>query len=126
MTPAQVAELDSAPAYNREVGGDLPLDRWISYAVKVLRDAGIETYESCQGGEGHSFPEPTVRFFGGRGEGYRAVSAAMTFGLPVFALRRFWSIEDGELNGPRWEMTFYPLDRLVAVQRSAEESRLIQ
>lgn len=126
MTPAQVAELDSAPAYNREVGGDLPLDRWISYAVKVLRDAGIETYESCQGGTGHAFPEPTVRFFGGRSEGLRAVAAAMTFGLPVFALRRFWSVLEGELNGPHWEMTFYPLDRLMTVQRDAETSGLIK
>lgn len=125
MTPTQVAELATASQYSREVGGDLPLDRWISYAVKVLRDAGIETYESCQGGDGHSFPEPTVRFFGGRAEGLRAVAAAMTFGLPVFALRRFWSVEDGELNGPRWEMTFAPLARLMTVQRDAEASSLI-
>lgn len=126
MTPAQVAQLGDAPAYSRNVGGDLPLDRWISYAVKVLRDAGIETYESCQGGDGHSFPEPTVRFHGGHGEGYRAVAAAMTFGLPVFALRRSWSVGDGELRGPHWEMTFYPLERLVAVQQAAEESGLIK
>ncbi len=25
-----------------------------------LRSGGIETFESCQGGPGHSFPDPTV------------------------------------------------------------------
>jgi hypothetical protein len=47
------------PDYCREIDRDCPLDRWISYAVKVLRDNAIETYESCQGGPGHSFAEPT-------------------------------------------------------------------
>src|SRR5437762_4417986 len=85
----------------------LPLDRVISYAVKVLRDAGIETYESCEGGDGHAFPEPTVRFFGASGEGLRAVAVAFQFGLPVSELRRFWSVIEGELRGPNWEMTFH-------------------
>jgi hypothetical protein len=126
MTPAQVLELAKAPPYSREVGGTLPLDRWISYAVKVLRDAGIETYESCQGGLGHAFPEPTVRFHGPAGEGFRAVSVAINFGLPVHALRRFWSVDGNELVGPHWEMTFYPLRRLKAVQRDAEKSGLLK
>ncbi len=28
--------------------------------VEVLRAAGVETFESCEGGAGHSYPEPTV------------------------------------------------------------------
>lgn len=120
MTPAQVAQLAKTPAYNREVGGDLPLDRWISYAVKVLRDAGIETYESCEGGRGHAFPEPTVRFFGPREAGLRAVAAAVESGLPVFALRRAWHVQDGEITGPNWEITFHPLSKLRARQLAAE------
>src|SRR5438093_3206691 len=104
MTPAQVAQLAKTPTYNREVGGDLPLDRWISYAVKVLRDAGVETYESCQGGKGHAFAEATVRFHGGPAEGFRAFAVAIQFGLPVYALRRFWAVSDGDLTGPSWEI----------------------
>ena len=50
---------------------DPPLDVGIAPFVLVLMDAGIETFESCQGGAGHSYPVPTVRFHGKRGEGFR-------------------------------------------------------
>ena len=112
------------PRYCREVDSESPLDRWISYAVKVLRDNGVETYESCEGGAGHSYPEPAVRFHGKSSEGFRALSIALTYGLPVRALRRFWSISDGEPTGPYWELSFWkqPLKRL---QREAERTGLI-
>jgi len=82
------------------------LDPGIMGAVKLLRDAGIETFECCQGGAGHSYPEPTVRFHGQHGEGFRALAAALQHRLPISALRRIWSIEDGEPVGPYWEMVF--------------------
>src|ERR1700732_2256068 len=94
------------PGSCREIDRDCPLDRWISYAVKVLRDNAIEAYESCQGGPGHSFSEPTVRFHGTNADGFRAIAVALTFALPVDSLRRCWSMENGELVGPHWEMTF--------------------
>lgn len=83
----------------------LPLDPGIERAVHLLREVGIETFESCEGGEGHSSAEPMIRFHGDRSEGYRAVTQAMQHGLPVAALRRTWPIEDGELTGPWWELT---------------------
>lgn len=125
MTPSQVEGLAEVPAYHREVGVDLPLDRWIGFAVKVLRDAGIETYESCQGGPGHSFPEPTVRFYGTSTTGFHAYNVAMEYGLPVFSVRRFWSVTDGELTGPNWEMTFHPKSKLVQRQKDAERDGLM-
>lgn len=82
------------------------LDPGIAGAVKLLRDAGIETFESCEGGTGHSYREPTVRFNGQRGEGFRALAVAYQHRLPVAALRRTWSIEDNEPVGPYWEITF--------------------
>ncbi|GJL80561.1 MAG: hypothetical protein DHS20C01_01950 [marine bacterium B5-7] len=85
---------------------DPPLDAGIVRAVIVLREAGVETYESCQGGKGHSFLEPTVRFHGGKSEGLRALAAAQVHGLPVAALRRVWSVIDLEPTGPFWELTF--------------------
>jgi hypothetical protein len=91
------------------------LDPGIASYVDVLDAAGIDTFESCQGDEGHSFPEPTVRFYGGRGEGFRALAVALQIGpLPVKALRRSWSVNsDGEPEGPHWEMTFWrPTDPL--------------
>jgi hypothetical protein len=82
------------------------LDKGIRDYVVKLRLEGIETFESCQGGEGHAFPEPTIRFYGNAYEGYRAFAAAMNHGLPVLSLRRVWDVADGALEGPWWEMTF--------------------
>ncbi|WP_265516416.1 hypothetical protein [Nitratireductor luteus] len=62
---------------------DRQLDAKIAPYVEVLRSAGIETFESCEGGDGHAYPEPTIRFYGDRSEGYRALAVAMQNGLPV-------------------------------------------
>jgi hypothetical protein len=85
-----------------------PLDTGIKDAVLALRRAGVETFESCEGGAGHAFPEPTVRFHGDRSEGFRALAAAMQAGLNVADLRRVWPVNDGEPTGPWWELTFVP------------------
>jgi hypothetical protein len=82
------------------------LDAGIARFVEILAGNGIETFESCQGGPGHCFAEPTVRFHGNQAEGFRALSVAHNFGLPVSALRRYWAIIDGEPVGPKWELTF--------------------
>lgn len=74
--------------------------------VECLRCAGVETFESCEGGSGHAYPEPTVRFHGGRAEGYKAVASVIGGGMKVSALRRVWPLIDGELTGPYWELTF--------------------
>ena len=82
------------------------LDPGIREYVRILRDGGIETFESCEGGPGHCFPEPTVRFHGHRYQGFRAYALADEHELPVASLRRFWSAYRGELEGPHWEITF--------------------
>ena len=85
---------------------DPPLDKGIEKAVKILSDAGIETFESCEGGIGHAYPEPTIRFHGERFEGFKAFTIAMQNGLKVAYLRRIYETIDGELTGPYWEMVF--------------------
>jgi hypothetical protein len=90
--------------YARQVSPEMPLDRGIVPAVRILRDAGIETYESCEGGEGHVRREPTVWFHGQPTEGLRAVSVALSHGLRIRELRRCWSVDDGELTGPYWTL----------------------
>jgi hypothetical protein len=87
---------------------DNQLDAGIKRHVDVLREAGIETFESCEGGDGHCCHEPTVRFHGDRSEGFKALAAAMQNGLQVSELRRTWPINDGEPTGPWWEITFLP------------------
>lgn len=103
------------------------VDPGIAPAVRVLLEAGVETFESCQGGPGHCFPEPTVRFHGQRSEGFRAVARLMDYGFRVRALRRYWSMTDGELTGPQWEVVFRPglydnLEQNAEVLRAAEQA----
>lgn len=86
------------------------LDPGIAVAVHMLLDHGIETYESCQGGDGHGGAGewPVVRFYGQRDEGFKALAVAQMYDLPVYALNRTWHIVDGEPTGPNWEIVFYP------------------
>jgi len=88
-----------------------PLDPGIVQAVKVLRSVGVETFESCEGGSGHAYPEPTVRFYGDQTEGFRALAAAMRGGLRVAELRRTWPVLDDEPTGPWWELTLRTTNR---------------
>ena len=85
---------------------DMEIDAGIASMVGVLFANGIETFESCEGGNDHAFPEPTVRFHGNAWAGLRAFSVAMEHGLPVLAVKRAYAVVDGQLVGPEWEMTF--------------------
>jgi len=100
MTLAYVHSLETIDEI--EPGLDAP----IAPVVRVLMENGVETFESCQGGPGHAYPEPTVRFYGERGAGFRALAVALEHGLNVLHLRRVWPIIDGEPTGPCWEMVF--------------------
>jgi hypothetical protein len=85
-----------------------PLDKGIKKAVVTLTDAGIECFESCQGGKGHCSPEPFIKFHGEQPEGLKALSIAMYARLKVSELRRVWYVQDGEIIGPWWELIFFP------------------
>lgn len=97
---------DSTAIQNRIEPPWESIDADIRREVRALWEHGVETHESCQGGQGHPFPEPTVRFLGDKSEGARALGIALQNGLRVTSLRRFWNIIDGEPVGPYWEMTF--------------------
>jgi len=88
-----------------------PLDKGIEDIVIALNNAGVETYESCEGGPGHAYPEPTIRFHGERSEGFRVLSIALVNNFSVCELRRVWNIIDGEPVGPIWELTFSICER---------------
>jgi hypothetical protein len=97
-----------AIAGSNSTKGPVPgrIDPGIARAVSILQQGGVETFESCEGGAGHAFPEPTVRFYGTPAAGPRALAVCMDHGLPVVALRRVWYIENCEPTGPNWELTF--------------------
>ena len=84
-----------------------PLDKGIKRYVEILAENGIETYESCEGGKGHAYPEPTICFHGEIAEGFKALTIAIENGLPVDEIRQFWSIQDQQPVGPDWAITFY-------------------
>lgn len=86
------------------------LDAGIRKWVGILRDNGVETTESCEGGRGHPFPAPTIRFCGGYSAGFAALAIAQTFAMPVFELRRVWMIQGHEPVGPHWELVFIRKD----------------
>lgn len=90
------------------------VDSGVRPYVAILDRAGVETFESCQGGEGHCASKPMVRFHGQRGAGWQALQVALDHDLPVSELRRYWYMLDGEPCGPFWEMTF---------SRAADHSR---
>ena len=90
------------------------LDGGIRPAVVVLFEAGVETFESCEGGDDHlenpggkhAYPEPTVRFHGDEGAGWHALSVLIALNFPVASLRRIWTCYGGIPTGPSWEVTF--------------------
>jgi hypothetical protein len=84
------------------------LDPGIRNEVRTLIEAGVETFESCEGTDGHCYPEPTVAFEGEHAAALYALHIAVQRGLPVDKLRRVWHIgKDGMPDRPRWEMTFH-------------------
>lgn len=101
------AQSTTHPQWGLDFDTDYPdLDAGIRRAVKILRECGVETFESCQGGPDHAYAEPTIRFYRARCEGWRALWAAQQYDLPVEALRRTWPLLDGEPVGPYWEIVF--------------------
>lgn len=88
--------------------GGKGLDEGIAPFVRILWDEGINTWESCESGEGHPHPEPIIYFSGGFSEGFKAASIALRCDLPVSELRRFWNLgKENGIEGPHWAITFW-------------------
>jgi len=111
MTSALQSPLDWAPSdlarFAREIDPLVPVDPGIVRGVKILRDAGFATIESCEGGEGHAYPEPTIKFAGDQPTGWAALAALMTYRLPIRRAGQMWSFIEGQPTGPHWFVTFW-------------------
>lgn len=75
-------------------GGQLKLvnscDELIRPAVKIMLEHGFLTSESCQGGKGHSFPEPTICFEGTEFDLIIAYELCTHYKLNVSSVRRIY------------------------------------
>jgi hypothetical protein len=71
------------------------LDPGIRDAVILLRDHGVLTGSSCQGGPGHAYPHPVIYFGGGDHSGLRAVWLLEGSGFHVSELVRIWDLNAG-------------------------------
>jgi hypothetical protein len=84
------------------------LDAGIRFAVRVLHAAGFETCQSCQGGKGHAYDQPTVEMVstGDDAEGFGALAALQSYGLPVADIAIRWPIRNGLPYERLWTITF--------------------
>jgi hypothetical protein len=64
------------------------LDEGIRPAVEILQKYGFKTFESCEGGDGHCYSEPTVRFFGNEFDLFKAYQCCKSEKLNIYCIRR--------------------------------------
>lgn len=91
------------------------IDPKILPAVEVLNNHGFKTFESCEGGKGHCYPEPTIRFEGNEYDAMRAYEICQLYCFPVHEVKRVFrktplynndNTPDVHLMGEVWEQPF--------------------
>lgn len=117
MTAKQYREMVDASRFTHAREKIAGLDPEIQTIVNLLRSQGVETCQSCQGGTGHSYPDPTVDFVGTESAGWKALAIAIDFAMPVFELRRKWRIDHTMPTECLWQLVFVK-SKLAAFNKS--------
>jgi hypothetical protein len=73
-----------------DITGEMMIDDGIRPTVDILNKHGFITIESCQGGEGHAYPEPLVVFEGTEFDLIRAYEVCAAHNLCVHEARRVY------------------------------------
>ncbi len=85
-----------------------PIDKGILHHVKILKENGVDTFMSCQGGKGHTFSSPTIRFRCTKKEAFKALSVAVDNDLSPMALNEIRLLIGKKIAfGPFWELQFH-------------------
>jgi len=84
------------------------IDAGVRFAVRLLHAHGMDTCQSCQGGKGHAYLEPTVDMVAGGddADGFQALAALTSYGLPVSTVSLTWNIRHGLPYEKLWRITF--------------------
>ncbi len=64
------------------------LDKGIKDAVILLNNYGFETFESCESGNGHCMPDPTIKFYGDEFDCIRAYELCLHYHYDVLEVKR--------------------------------------
>lgn len=85
------------------------IDPLILPVVEILNAHGFKTFESCQGGEGHCYGEPTVRFEGGEPDLIKAFEICLAYGLVALDAKRVFRKESVYINDGAGENNGMPI-----------------
>jgi len=82
------------------------VDAGVRYPVRVLHAHGIETAQSCQGGAGHAYHEPTIDLpaQGSDALGFAALAALRDNGVDVLDVALVWSVVGGLPHQKLWRV----------------------
>lgn len=81
------------------------IDKGILPAVKIMREHGFETFESCEGGDEHAYAESTIFFYGNEFDCLRAYEICVLYNLNVDYVGRIFQKEGLEI-GTVWNKPF--------------------
>jgi hypothetical protein len=107
----------NGPKFSKQTG-EMLIDEGIKPAVDILNEHGFVTIESCQGGEGHAYFDPMVRFEGTEFDLIRAWEVCAAFKLCVFEAHRVYRkctviYNESEEIGETWEE---PINEILFVK----------
>ena len=85
------------------------IDPEIAAALHALADYGIDTFASCQGGEGHASFMPEILFHGDESAGLYAVWLLEAAGFRVWELSRHWDLDHALPRRPWWRVAMRSL-----------------
>jgi hypothetical protein len=93
------------------------IDSEIASALHALADFEIDTFSSCQGGEGHASLMPEIFFHGNDDVGLYAVWLLESQGFRVWELSHHWDLEHGLPRRPFWRVALRTLMPLARKER---------